>query len=85
MTPRPLLLSLAAKVPMRLIRFKLVMRDSFKNEATLRMYHGPDEGPAEKKYYCEISVEYAKTPFESQTFGSTLSLEKFLEVLKMPS
>ena len=43
--------------------------------------YGPDEGPDEKKYYCEISVEYANTPFESQKLGSSLSLEKFLSCL----
>ena len=86
MTPRPLLLSLAAKVPMRLIRFKLVMRDSDKNEATLRMYHGPDDGPAEKKYYCEITVQYAKTVFEDKDMNSTMSLAEFLRILlEMPS
>ena len=81
MTPHPQLLSLAAKVPMRLIRFKYVMKDVIKNEATLRMYHGPDDGPAEKKYYCEIKVKYLETVFEDKGMNSKTSLAEFLRIL----
>ena len=76
MNPHPQLLKLAAKVPMRLMRFKFVQKGLYTNEATLWMY-----GPDEEHRYCEISIEYAKTPLESQTLGSTLSLEKFLRCL----
>ena len=76
MTPHPQLLKLAAKVPMRLMRFQFVQKDFDNNEATLWMY-----GPDGNTHFCEISVEYANTPFESQKLGSSLSLEKFLSCL----
>ena len=74
MTPHPQLLKLAATVPMRLMRFKVMQRDLDKSEVTLWMY-----GP-EGRYYCELTPE--RWPFDDQGLGSVLSFETFLQCLK---
>ena len=70
------LFQLASLVPVTLMRFRFVLKDLEKHEATYRMY-GP--GP---KYYTEIVVRYAGTPFESVALGRALSLDEFLSCLR---
>ena len=68
------LLQLASKIPMTIIKFRIVMKDFDKNVAVLEMH-----GPA-RECYTEVRVRNADTPLERLGVGGSVSLEFCLKL-----